>query len=171
MWTPDNRRASDRRGLRYSSDLTDAEWALVAPLIRPAKRGGRPRKVDVREILNANFYLLSTGCQWNALPSDLAAKRPLRPPSSTARASRRPRAAAHDALKSGRSPEDTAMKVFEIRNEAGDLLATVLFIVVFACRALSRRPISASAMSPRRTAFFKRVRQHTNHRAHRTGSP
>ena len=44
MWTPEHRRAADRRGLRYPSDLTDAEWALVAPLIRPAKRGGRRRR-------------------------------------------------------------------------------------------------------------------------------
>lgn len=49
-----------RCGLRYPSDLTDAEWAPVAPLIRPAKRGGRPRTVDVREMLNAVFYGLST---------------------------------------------------------------------------------------------------------------
>ena len=42
MWTPEHRTACDRRGLRYQSDLTDAEWALIAPLIRPAKRGGRP---------------------------------------------------------------------------------------------------------------------------------
>ena len=42
MWNPDHRTACDRRGLRYPSDLTDAEWALVAPLIPPAKRGGRP---------------------------------------------------------------------------------------------------------------------------------
>ncbi len=42
MWKPEHRRAATRRGLRYESDLTDAEWALVAPLIRPAKRGGRP---------------------------------------------------------------------------------------------------------------------------------
>ena len=74
MWTPDHRRAADRRGLRYPSDLTDAEWALVAPLIRPAKRGGRRRSVDVREVLNAIFYVLSTGCQWNALPRDLPPK-------------------------------------------------------------------------------------------------
>src|SRR5215216_265303 len=40
MWKPEHRAAADRRGLRYPSDLTDAEWALVAPLIRPAKRGG-----------------------------------------------------------------------------------------------------------------------------------
>lgn len=77
MWTPEHRRAADRRGLRYPSDLTDAEWALIAPLIRPAKRGGRPRTVDVREVLNAILYVLSAGCQWAALPKDL-------PPRSTA---------------------------------------------------------------------------------------
>ena len=77
MWTPDHRRAADRRGLRYASDLSDAEWALVEPLIPPAKRGGRPRDVNLREVLNAIFYVLSTGCQWHALPKDL-------PPKSTA---------------------------------------------------------------------------------------
>ena len=76
MWTADHRRAADRRGLRYPSDLTDAEWELARPFIRPAKRGGRPRSVDVREVLNAIFYVLSTGCQWNAIPSDF-------PPRST----------------------------------------------------------------------------------------
>ena len=74
MWTADHRRAADRRGLRYPSDLKDAEWALVAPLIPPARHGGRKRTVDVREVLNAIFYVLSTGCQWNALPSDLPPK-------------------------------------------------------------------------------------------------
>jgi len=73
-WTAEHRRAADRRGLRYPSDLTDAEWALVAPLIRPAKHGGRPRQVDVREVLNAVFYVLSTGCQWSTLPRDLPPK-------------------------------------------------------------------------------------------------
>jgi transposase len=63
--------SGDRRGLRYPSDLSNAEWALIEPLIRPAKRGGRPGTVNVREVLNAIFYVLSTGCQWNALPSDL----------------------------------------------------------------------------------------------------
>ena len=71
MWTGDHRRAADRRGLRYPSDLTDAEWELVRPFIRPAKRGGRPRSVDIREVLNAIFYVLSTGCQWNTIPFDL----------------------------------------------------------------------------------------------------
>ena len=73
MWKPEHRRAADRRGLRYESDLTDVEWALVEPLIRPAKRGGRPRTVNVREVLNAIFYVLWTGCQWKALPKRLTA--------------------------------------------------------------------------------------------------
>ena len=73
-WTAEHRRAADRRGLRYPSDLTDDEWALVAPLIRRAKRGGRPRTVDVREVVNAIFYVLATGCQWQALPKDLPPK-------------------------------------------------------------------------------------------------
>lgn len=77
MWKPEHRRAASRRGLRYPSDMTDAEWALVGPLIPPAKHGGRRREVDVREVLNAIFYVLSTGCQWAALPKDL-------PPKSTA---------------------------------------------------------------------------------------
>ena len=74
MWTADHRRVADRRGLRYPSDLSDAEWALVAPLIPPAKHGGRKRSVDVREVLNGIFYVLSTGCQWPALPKDLPPK-------------------------------------------------------------------------------------------------
>jgi transposase len=77
MWTAEHRRVAARKGLRYPSDLTDAEWALVEPMIPPAKRGGRRREVNVREVLNAIFYVLSTGCQWQALPKDL-------PPKSTA---------------------------------------------------------------------------------------
>jgi len=76
MWKPEHRAAAERRGLRYPSDMTDAEWAVVAPMILPAKRGGRRRTVDVREVLNAIFYVLWTGCQWKALPKDL-------PPRST----------------------------------------------------------------------------------------
>ena len=77
MWTTEQRQAHERAGLRYPSDLTDAEWALVAPFIPPAKRGGRKRTVGVREVLNGVFYVLATGCQWRALPKDL-------PPKSTA---------------------------------------------------------------------------------------
>jgi transposase len=77
MWKPEHRLAADRRGLRYPSDLSDSEWALIEPAIPPAKRGGRRREVNVREVLNAICYVLSTGCQWQALPKDL-------PPKSTA---------------------------------------------------------------------------------------
>ena len=54
--------------------MTDPEWALIAPLIPPAKRGGRKREVDVRDVLNAILYVLGTGCQWRALPKDLPPK-------------------------------------------------------------------------------------------------
>ncbi len=77
MWKPEHRLAAGRGGLRYPSDLNAAEWTLIAPLIPPARRGGRRRSVNVREVLNAIFYVLSTGCQWQALPKDL-------PPKSTA---------------------------------------------------------------------------------------
>ena len=63
MWTTSNRGMHDRRNLRYPGDLSDAESAFVAPMIPPAKRGGRPRTVNVREVLNGIFYVLSTGCQ------------------------------------------------------------------------------------------------------------
>jgi transposase len=71
MWTKDNRARYDRSALRYPSDLTDAEWAHVAPLIPPAKRGGNKRTVDVRAVVNGLMYILSTGCQWRAIPKDL----------------------------------------------------------------------------------------------------
>jgi transposase len=76
MWTAQNRRRYDRSQLRYPSDLTDEEWAYVAPLIPPAKPGGNKRSVDVREVMNGIMYILSTGCQWRATPKDL-------PPRST----------------------------------------------------------------------------------------
>jgi hypothetical protein len=69
MWTIENRGRYERErsGLRYPSDLTE-EWGLVAPLIPPAKQGGNKRHVDEREIVNGLMYILSTGCQWRALP-------------------------------------------------------------------------------------------------------
>ena len=55
----------------YGSDLTDAQWQRIAPLIPPAKPGGRQRSVNIREVLNAIFYRTKTGCQWRNLPHDL----------------------------------------------------------------------------------------------------
>jgi transposase len=74
MWTKENRGRYDRSRLRYPSDLTDEEWALVAPEIPPAKRGGNKRTVDIREVVNGLMYVLSTGCQWRAIPKDLPAR-------------------------------------------------------------------------------------------------
>ena len=62
--------------IAISSDLTDDEWALVEPLIPPARRGGNKRHVDEREVMNGIMYILSTGCQWRAIQKDL-------PPRST----------------------------------------------------------------------------------------
>ena len=76
MWTTENRASYDRSQLRYPSDMTDEEWAHIGPLIPPARRGGRKRSVDVREVVNGLMYVLSTGCQWRAVPKDL-------PPRST----------------------------------------------------------------------------------------
>src|SRR6201981_3267651 len=76
MWTAENRARYDRSRLRYPSDLTDEEWALISPRIPPAKRGGNKRTVNLREIVNGLMYILSTGCQWRAIPKDL-------PPRST----------------------------------------------------------------------------------------
>ena len=76
MWTAENRIKYNRDKLRYPSDLTDAEWLHIEPLIPPAKHGGRKRTVDPREIVNGIMYVLSTGCQWRAIPKDL-------PPRST----------------------------------------------------------------------------------------
>jgi putative transposase len=54
----------------YPSDLTDAQWQLIAPLLPAAKPGGRPRQVHLREVANALFYLNREGCTWRALPHD-----------------------------------------------------------------------------------------------------
>ena len=59
---------------RYKTDLTDAQWELIRPLIPPAKPGGRPRAVDMREVLNTLLYQARTGCQWELLPHDLLPK-------------------------------------------------------------------------------------------------
>src|SRR5437667_1243897 len=67
----------DQLRKKYPSDLTDEQWTIVEPLIPPAKlspRGGHPRKVDMREVLNTIFYLNRSGCQWDMLPHDLLPK-------------------------------------------------------------------------------------------------
>ena len=76
MWTTENRARYDRSKLRYPSDLADEEWGLVKREIPRARRGGNKHAVDVREVLNGLMYVLSTGCQWRAIPKDL-------PPRST----------------------------------------------------------------------------------------
>src|SRR3954470_23160197 len=74
MWTDENRARYDRSQLRYPSDLTDEEWHLIEPLIPPAKRGGNKRSVIIREVVNGLMYVLSTGCQWRAIPKDRPAR-------------------------------------------------------------------------------------------------
>jgi putative transposase len=55
---------------RYPTDLTDAQWALLEPLIPAAKPGGRPRSADLRAIVDAILYVVRNGCTWRALPHD-----------------------------------------------------------------------------------------------------
>lgn len=58
----------------YLSDLTDDQWAILETLIAPADAGGRPRSIDMREVINTLLYLVRTGCQWDMLPHDLLPK-------------------------------------------------------------------------------------------------
>lgn len=76
MWTKEARIEHAPRGGRYPSDLTDAEWAMIEPMIPLPRSGGRPRGTDMREVMNAVRYVLRTGCQWRQLPKDF-------PPRST----------------------------------------------------------------------------------------
>ena len=76
MWTTANRARYNRDKLRYPSDMTEEEWAVDCARIPPARRGGRKRTVNIREVFNGVLYILSTGCQWRAIPTDL-------PPRST----------------------------------------------------------------------------------------
>jgi transposase len=61
---------SKRRRARYPSDLTDIQWTVIAPMIPDAMPGGRPRKADKREIVEAILFLLRAGCAWRLLPHD-----------------------------------------------------------------------------------------------------
>ena len=62
------------RTTSYPSDLSDAQWALVEPLLPPAPQGGRPRKTEMRDVVDAILYVLRTGCQWRYLPNDFPPK-------------------------------------------------------------------------------------------------
>jgi len=77
-WSEITREQYRREGLRYASDTTDEEWQLMEPLMPPPCRCGRPREVDLRQVVNAILYIAATGCQWRALPKDF-------PPCSTVR--------------------------------------------------------------------------------------
>src|ERR1700681_1308742 len=70
MWTEEQRAIYRRDEDRYPSNLTDAEWERLKPLIPAASPGGRPRKTDMRAAMNAIFYLLRAGCPWRYLPRD-----------------------------------------------------------------------------------------------------
>lgn len=77
-WTEFTRAQHARARGKYASDLTDDEWALIAPLMPPRKATGRPRRTDLRDVLDAILYIATTGCQWRMLPNDF-------PPVSTVR--------------------------------------------------------------------------------------
>jgi len=69
-WTEITRPHYERDGLRYASDLKDVEWALIEPFMPPPSPIGRPRETELRSVVNAIMYLVSTGCQWRQLPKD-----------------------------------------------------------------------------------------------------
>ena len=71
-WTEIAREQYRRDELRYASDMTDAEWGLIERLLPRANRRGRPRRTDLRSVVEAVLYILSTGCQWRALPTSSA---------------------------------------------------------------------------------------------------
>lgn len=77
-WTELTRRQHDRAGDKYASDLTDAEWAVIEPLLPRRKTTGRPRTTGMRDVIDAILYIATTGCQWRMLPNDF-------PPVSTVR--------------------------------------------------------------------------------------
>ena len=72
-WTETTRRQYRREDLRYASDMTDDEWALIEPHLPPPRRLGRPRTTDLRAVVDALLYILASGCQWRLLPSRFSA--------------------------------------------------------------------------------------------------
>lgn len=77
-WTEFTRPRYERSGGRYASDVSDAEWGLVEPLMPAPKKVGRPRTTDLRDVFDAILYIATSGCQWRMLPNDF-------PPVSTVR--------------------------------------------------------------------------------------
>lgn len=71
-WTEITRPRYCRDGLRYASDLTDLEWALIEPFMSRCHPRGRPRSVSLRTVMNAILYMLTTGCQWRQIPREFA---------------------------------------------------------------------------------------------------
>ena len=69
-WTEITRPKYRRDGLRYASDTTDEEWAVIEPLLPPVRRRGRPRETPLRTVVNANFYIAQSCCQWRMLPKE-----------------------------------------------------------------------------------------------------
>lgn len=69
-WTDITRPKYSRAGLRYESDTTDAEWGIIGPLLPPPAERGRTRKTELRDVINAVFYIDQSGCQWRMLPKD-----------------------------------------------------------------------------------------------------
>ena len=72
MWTPITRQQHSRGRLRYGSDLTDTEWTIIAPLLPAPEKTGRPRRWPMRDIMNAIFYVLRSGCPWRMVPDSFA---------------------------------------------------------------------------------------------------
>ena len=68
MWTPTTRRQHSRAGLRNGSDLTDAEWAILEPLLPAPATSGRKRARPIQDVVNANFYILRGGVPWRLIP-------------------------------------------------------------------------------------------------------
>ena len=71
MWTPTTRQQHSRTATRYQTDLTDAEWRVIAPHLPNPCATGRPREWPMREIVNGIFYVMRAGCAWRLVPSDL----------------------------------------------------------------------------------------------------
>jgi len=71
MWTPAIREKYSRNASRYQSDVTDKEWRVIEPLLPGPRTRGRPRGWPLREIINAIFYVMRSGCPWRLIPVDL----------------------------------------------------------------------------------------------------